>query len=101
MNAYPCMYTSTDTQRNRVIQCTTTTAHRKILAGEKLVNLANRKLFTKIFLINIHRYIENAFCICTDCSLFVKIFLANSIVWQNFLPPNISHVWYMWEKLEG
>ena len=42
----------------------------KILAGEKLMNLANCKLFTKIFLVIIHRYIENAFGIYTDCSLF-------------------------------
>ena len=32
------------------------TIHRKILVGEKLANLANRELFTKIFLANIHRY---------------------------------------------
>ena len=31
------------------------TVHRKILVGEKLVNLVNRELFTKIFLANIHR----------------------------------------------
>ena len=32
----------------------------------------NHKLFAKIFFVNIHRYIENIFGICTDCSLFTK-----------------------------
>ena len=45
------------------------------MAGEKL---ANRELFAKIFLTNIHRYTENVFGICTDCSLFSKFFSANS-----------------------
>ena len=42
-----------------------------------MVNLANHELFAKIFLAIIHRT-ENVFGICTDCSLFIKIFLANS-----------------------
>ena len=45
---------------------------------EKLTNLANRELFTKFSLTNMHGYIESVFGICTDCSLFAKIFLANS-----------------------
>ena len=44
------------------------TVHGKILAGEKL---ANRELFAKIFLANIHRYTENVSGICTDCSLCI------------------------------
>ena len=67
----------------------------KILVGEKS---ANRELFAKIFLTNIHRYTENVFGICTDCSLFTKFFLTNSFtctVHQNFPPLNISHVWYL------
>ena len=35
------------------------TVHGKILVGEKLANLANRKPSAKIFLANIHRYTEN------------------------------------------
>ena len=54
------------------------TVHRKILAREKLANLVNHELFTKIFPPNIHIYTENVFEICTDCSLFTKFFLANS-----------------------
>ena len=54
------------------------TIHGKILAGEKLANLANREPFTKILLANIHRYTENVYAIYTDCSLFTKFFLINS-----------------------
>ena len=36
------------------------------------------KFGVKFFLTNIHRYIENVFGICTDCSLFAKLFLTNS-----------------------
>ena len=46
------------------------------------MNLANKELFTKIFLANIHRYTENVFGLCTDCSLFAKFFLTDSF----FLP---------------
>ena len=62
----------------------------KILTKEKLVYLVNRKLFAKILLANIPRYTENAFCICTDCSLFTKFFLANNFYLNHppkFLPP--------------
>ena len=55
-----------------------TTVHGKILVGRKLTNLVNCKLFTKIFLANIHRYTKNVFGICTDCSLFAKCFHTNS-----------------------
>ena len=55
------------------------TVHGKLLVGKKMANLANRELFTKIFLNNIHRYTENVFGICTDCSLFTKFSLP--IVW--------------------
>ena len=54
-----------------------------------MLNLANRELFAKIFLANVHRYNENVFGICTDFSLFAKFFLANSfthMVCQNFPP---------------
>ena len=51
----------------------------KNFGGEKIVlNLANRDLFAKIFLTNIHRYTETVFGICIDCSLFAKFFPANS-----------------------
>ena len=49
-----------------------------IWPGKILVNLANRELFTKIFLTNIHKYTENVFGICTVCSLFANFFLVNS-----------------------
>ena len=49
--------------------------HEKILVEEKLVNLAIRESFAKIFLANIHRYTENIYGICTDCCLFTKFFL--------------------------
>ena len=49
----------------------------KFWRGKKLRNLANHELFAKTFLTNIHRYTENVFGICTDCSLFAKFFLAN------------------------
>ena len=51
-----------------------TTLHRKILVGEKLVN---RELFAKIFLAIIHRYMEKVYGI-SYCCLFAKFFLANS-----------------------
>ena len=47
----------------------------EILVGEKLVNC---EPFAKIFLAYIHRYTENIYGVCTDCSLFTKFFLANS-----------------------
>ena len=40
--------------------------------------LANRELFIKIFLANIHRYTKIVFGICNDFSLFANFFLANS-----------------------
>ena len=46
-----------------------------IFGGGKLMN---GELFAKTFLTNIHRYTENVFGICTDCSLFAKFFLANN-----------------------
>ena len=55
------------------------TVHRKILAGEKLVN---RELFTKILFTNIHKYTE---AIWTDCSLFAKFFLAK------YFPCMVNH----------
>ena len=64
-----------------------------IFVGEKLANLANCELFANIFLANIHRYTENVFDICTDCSLFTT-FSYTCTVCQNFLLPNISHVQY-------
>ena len=51
----------------------------EIFGRGKLVNLVNHKLFTKMFIVNIHRYTNNVFGICTDdCNLFAKFFLANS-----------------------
>ena len=64
-----------------ILHCTWSTCntvHGKFLAGEKLVNLANCELFTKIFLANVHRYTENVFGIYTNCSLSAKFFLTNS-----------------------
>ena len=61
-----------------VYQLCRVTLHGKILVGEKLANLVNHELFAKIFLINIHRYTENVYGICTDRSLSAKFFLANS-----------------------
>ena len=69
------------------------TVHGKILAGEKLLN---HELFTKIFLINIHRYTKNVFGICTDCSLLAKFFFANiaftCMVRQNFPVYGITYI---------
>ena len=65
------------------------TVHGKILAVEKL---ANCELFAKIFITNIHRYTENVFDICTNCSLFVKFFLAKSFC--QYGSPKFYHVWY-------
>ena len=71
------------------------TAHRKILVGEKLVNC---QPFAKIFLTNVHRYIKNVFGICTDYSLFAKSFLTNSFtcVRQNLLPPKYFSYPVVW-----
>ena len=64
----------------------------EILAGEIL---ANRELFVKTFLTNIHRYTENVFgmiiAICTNHNLFDKTFLANSF--YLFGSAKFSHVW--------
>ena len=70
------------------------TAHGKILAGEKLVNLENHKLFAKIFLAIIHRYTKNVFGICTDCNLFANFFLAKTSYLYGL--PKFSHVWYLY-----
>ena len=59
--------------------------------GGKFVNLANRELFTKNFLTNIHRYTENVFGIYTDCSLFTKFFLTNSFYLYGL--SKFSRVW--------
>ena len=60
--------------------------HGKILVGEKLVNLANCKLFAEIFLGNIHRYNESVLGMCNDFSLFAKIFLAKLYGLPNISP---------------
>ena len=51
---------------------------RENIGRGKLANLVNFELFVKMFFTNIHRYTENVFDICTDCSLFNIFFLANS-----------------------
>ena len=65
------------------------------MVGKKLENCER---FAKIFLTNIHRYMEKLYCgICTDCSLFTKFFLANSFYLYGspkFSLPNISCVQY-------
>ena len=66
------------------------TIHGKYLAGEKLANLVNRELFANILFTTIHRYTENVFGICTDCSLFAKFFLADNFYLYG--SPNISCV---------
>ena len=48
----------------------------EIFSGGK--KLANCELFDKIFLANSHGYAENAFGICTDCSLFANFFLTSN-----------------------
>ena len=58
-----------------VVKSCVYTVDRKIFEGEKLTN---RKLFAKILLANIHRYTENVYGICSDCSLFTKFFLVNN-----------------------
>ena len=67
---------------------------RKILVGE---NLGKLWVISQNFLTNIHRYTENVFGLCTDCSSLAK-FLSpvafTFMVHQNFSPPNISYVRY-------
>ena len=70
------------------------TVHGKILAREKLVNLANRDLFAKIFL---HRYTEMylAYALTVAYSPnFSSPIAFTCMVCQNFSPPNISCVQY-------
>ena len=50
------------------------------------MNLTNRKLFAKISLANIHRYIINVFGISTDCSLFAKFFSPKAFSYLYGLP---------------
>ena len=50
----------------------------KLWLGEKLANLVYSELFAKLFLASIHSYTKSLSGICTDCSLFAKIFLTNS-----------------------
>ena len=69
--------------------------HGKIFVGEKLVNLANREPFAKIFLTDIHRYTKTHNGICTDCSYLPNFSLPiafTCMVLQNFPLPNISRV---------
>ena len=64
------------------------TVHGKYLAEEKMVNLENCELaICQNFLANIHRYTKNVFGICTDCSLIVNIYLANTFYLYSL--PNI------------
>ena len=74
---------------------------RKILANglqfAKFTNFSPTKIFPCMVFANIHRYTKNVFGVCTDCSLFTKIFLTNSftcMIRQNFTLPNISCVQY-------
>ena len=87
---------------NVFIACSMYTTHvelvtyhtQEIFGGEKLANLVDSELFAKIFLTNIHRYTENVFGICTDCSLFTKVFLANSFYLYGspkFSPARVRH----------
>ena len=56
----------------------------------------NCELFTKIFPTNIHRYTENVFGICTDCSLFAEFFLTNSFYGlPKFYPAKIFPCTYL------
>ena len=70
------------------------TAHRKIVAGEKLANFENPALFAKIFRAIIHRYTKNAFGICTECNLFANFFLTNTSYLYGL--PKFSHVRYLY-----
>ena len=70
------------------------TAHRKIVAAEKLANIENPALFAKIFIAIILRYTENVFSICTHCNLFANFFLANTSYLYG--SPKFSHVQYLY-----
>ena len=72
------------------------TIHRKILIGEKLVNMANHELFAKIFLTNIHRYTAYlAYALTVDYLPNFSLPIAfTCMVRHNFPLPNISHVRY-------
>ena len=63
----------------------------------ELKNLANHELFAKIFLTNIHRHTKNvltyALTVAYSPNFSLPIAFACTVR-QNFLPPNISHVWY-------
>ena len=59
--------------------------------GETFANLANRELFAKIFLTNIHIYTENVF---GTLSSFAKFFLANSLYNYLYGLPKFFCVWY-------
>ena len=74
------------------------TIHGKILVREKLVNLANYELFTKIFLTSIHRYTEKMYLAYALTVAYSPNFSSpiafTCMVHQNFPLPNISHVRY-------
>ena len=83
---YICIYKDT-------INCT-----QENFGGEKLANLANCELFTKLLFTNIHRYTKNVFYIyiCTDLSLFANFLLANSLYLygSKFYPLKFSRARY-------
>ena len=70
----------------------------EIFGRGKIGEFGKLSAFTEIFLANIHRYTENVFIICTNCSLFTKFVLANSFYLYSLLkfpPANISCAWYI------
>ena len=70
----------------------------KIWWGKNWWILANRKLFVKIFIINIHRYTKMhlAYALTVvDSPNFSSPIAFTCMVHQNFPPPNISHVQYL------
>ena len=70
------------------------TAHKKIVAAEKLAKFENPALFAKIFIAIILRYTEKVFSICTHCNLFANFFLANTSYLYG--SPKFSHVQYLY-----
>ena len=74
------------------------TVHGKIWWGKNWWILANRKLFVKIFIINIHRYTKMhlAYALTVVYLLnFSSPIVITCMVHQNFPPLNISHVQYL------
>ena len=70
---------------------------RESLSGGKLMNLADLKLFTELFLANTHRYTKNVFGIYTLTVTYLAKFSLpidfTCMFDQNFPSTNVSHIW--------